>query len=209
MLLLQAEVVAHEVFNTQLRGANLVIVCITFLSLGFMFIFGRYYFGNSGKNILTKIGKETIDKLVKEKEMVIDESNAIMKTVCDNINKINEAIKEHDVFSHNTLERFEAIAIQMEEHRKSDEEWHLRILRSSILDERNAPLLRMIDLIEYIKRAANGYVLELALKNLILPRPELWYSLNCNPEDLSGVRDIENYKNTMLEIKRRLNSQEY
>jgi hypothetical protein len=197
--------------NTHLQGLELALVCLTIAVIILTPILGPHLFKRSGKDIIYKMGKESIDKLLKEKEMFIEENNAIIKSVSSSIAKINEALiadkKEHDSFYNTTIERFDSITKQVAEYRESEEKWHLRALRNSVQNENAPRLIRMTDFREYIQHGGNHDLNEYAFQHVLLPDRKLWNSLFCSPDDLSDVplKYREHYKETMASLNRRFN----
>ena len=194
--------------NTGLRGWDLIIVGVILLGVAFFRWGLPYLMKKEGKDILQKIGKETIDNLLKEKENIIDETNTINKTILTRLSKIEEELyesqKKSDYYNNMVKERFDALDSELKAAQSSAEEGLVSSIKNKIYNDDLFPLSRMNALKDYLSYGKNGFVVNYAVGAFLLPNRDLWFSTFDKEENWAGIKCPEHYKTEIALINKQL-----
>jgi hypothetical protein len=205
LYLLQTEMalVKDAVEGTGLRGWSqvalyaLVVVGFVVLRLIMPKLIKR-----ESQDVVSTISREEVQKVIAENELLLGENNAFFRRL-DNIEAaLIDAKKEREFYNNTISERFTVVSDRIQAISLKLEETSLHALEVGIYDSNSPSLRRMIKLISYIKRGADGNCLNFAIKDLILPNKELWQSLFELLNDFSDVTNKEAYLASLEKIKK-------
>jgi len=206
MMLLQA---GYIDWLAHLRGWDLLIGGLVVLGVVFFWKVMPHIIQKESKEVIKETSKTEVDKIITEKTAYIDENNAMIKTLCNTVEKMQTALEEaqsekkwHDV---TTIERLDQLSQKIEKMAMLSSDAFKHSIVNTIYNDKAARAERMTCLNVYLKAGGNGNVLLYAIPNVILPDIPSWLYLTTNSAgELHGDAKKE-YQETLRYIRQELN----
>jgi hypothetical protein len=230
MFLLQAEVAAIANTGAGFRGWDLITWGIIVLGLVLLWRITPMLIKRESKTVVEKevkgLSKESFDRLIRENESVIGETNTIVNKLLDRFAKVEEdlihAKKEREYFNNTTIERLNVMTDKISDMRSNTDTMTKRIsevqsemgllkeklegvsldsLMGTIYNENAPPTERINAFKKYLKGGGNDFCLKWFGKNFILSHKDLWSESFSKPDKLEDVFDVEHYKSCLKYIR--------